>query len=670
MIIRGVYITILCILFASVVVADEGAADSLKNIIATTADDEQKVNALIDLAASYYRSDASTSVEYGEQARELAASIGDTNGLAFAYKTIGIGYYIQGDYIEALINWQQALKAFESLGHRLGVANMLNNLGAVYFNEGDNNKAIEYYVESLRVSEEIDDSLRIVTALVNIGAVYIAKKATHDMALDYYERALPFSEALGDYGAIGTSAVNMGQIYLGKEDDVSALFYFTKALEAYNKSEAGNVPYAMLSIGRVYALRKEFDRAINIQTEALELAEANNASLEIAQAALSLADTYVEKGDVKQAIKYYHFAKEKSEEIGASYTLQDAYNGLAQTYAETQDYTKAFEYQKLYNNIKDTLYNAEMDKRIQALTLNFEIEKKQGEIDLLTVDKELKELTIQRQKMQRNAVAITGVLLLLMAAGMLNRYRYIRKTKKIIEYEKDRSEQLLLNVLPAETAEELKERGSATPKHYDMVSVLFTDFKGFTRIAEKLTPQELVAELDFCFHAFDKIIDKYNIEKIKTIGDAYMCAGGIPVANTSNPIDVVKAGLEIREFMMQLKHKKEMEGEEFWELRIGIHTGSVIAGVVGKNKFAYDIWGDAVNTASRMESSGIPGKVNISGSTYELIKDEFKCTYRGQVHAKNKGEIDMYIVEGLAESYIDQRPVQALKKIEKELSPN
>ena len=255
------------------------------------------------------------------------------------------------------------------------------------------------------------------------------------------------------------------------------------------------------------------------------------------------------------------------------------------------------------------------------------------------------ELDLQRQKAIRNATSVTGILLLLLAIGLFNRYRYVRKTKKIIEDEKDRSEKLLLNILPYETAEELKEKGSATPKQYDMVSVLFTDFKGFTTIAEKLTPEQLVAELNQCFLQFDHIIDKHNLEKIKTIGDAYMCAGGIPVANTTNPSDVVKAGLEIKAYMDRVKSEREASGQDYWELRIGIHTGRVIAGVVGKNKFAYDIWGDAVNTASRMESSGEPGKVNISGDTFELVKDQFNCVYRGKIKAKNKGDIDMYFVE-------------------------
>jgi class 3 adenylate cyclase len=286
-----------------------------------------------------------------------------------------------------------------------------------------------------------------------------------------------------------------------------------------------------------------------------------------------------------------------------------------------------------------------MDKKNQVVTLNFDLQKKQVEVDLLTKDKALQELDLKRQKTIRNAISVTGILLLLLAIGLYRNYMYVRKTKKIIENEKDRSDRLLLNILPFETAEELKEKGSATPKQYDMVSVLFTDFKGFTSIAEKLTPEQLVEELNHCFLEFDLIIDKHNLEKIKTIGDSYMCAGGIPVANTTNPIDVVRAGLEIQDYMNRLKTERYANGQECWELRVGIHTGKVIAGVVGKNKFAYDIWGDAVNVASRMESSGAPGKVNISGDTYELVKDIFTCEYRGKVKAKNKGEIDMYFVE-------------------------
>ncbi len=223
----------------------------------------------------------------------------------------------------------------------------------------------------------------------------------------------------------------------------------------------------------------------------------------------------------------------------------------------------------------------------------------------------------------------------------------IETQRDLIEVERHKSETLLLSILPEETAHELKETGQATPKQYKLITVLFTDFKGFTQITEKISPQKVIENLNTCFLAFDEICDKYGLEKIKTIGDSYMCAGGLPIANTTNPIDTVQAGLEMQAWMVDWKAAKEAKGEPAWELRLGIHSGEAIAGVVGKNKFAYDIWGDTVNLASRMESSGEVGKVNISQTTYELVKDKFQCAFRGKISAKNKGEIAMYFVENI-----------------------
>jgi adenylate cyclase len=621
--------------------------DSLKFVLRTAKQDTSRVNTLLVLCGSLVRSAPPEAIRYANEAKVLAVKLNFKKGLAYSYKSLGMAYYFQGNYMETLLYWQQSLKTFESINDKLGIANMLNNLGAVNFNEGDDEKAIDYYVKSLRVSEEIGDKLRIATALVNIGAVYFNKRGTHNQALEYYKKALPLSEELGDHDAIGTSAVNMGEIYLERGDSNSALFYFEKALEAYKKSENGNVPYALNNIGKVYAQRKDFTKAIKYQNEAFELAKMKNAKLEMSQSLLGLAHTYFQQGDNKNTIISFSQAEQIAEEIGANYELKEAYEGLSNIYRKVADYQNAYKFHTLFGSIKDTLYNAEMDKRIQSMTLSFDLEKKQSEVKMLTKDKALQQLDIRRQKTIRNATGITGILLLILAVGLFNRYKYVRKTKKIIEDEKDRSDKLLLNILPYETAEELKEKGSATPKQYEMVTVLFTDFKGFTTIAEKLTPEQLVEELNNCFLEFDRIIDKHNIEKIKTIGDAYMCAGGVPVANTTNPIDVVKAGMEIIQYMDKLKADREAKGEAYWELRLGIHTGKVIAGVVGKNKFAYDIWGDAVNTASRMESSGIPGQVNISGDTYELVKHQFRCSHRGKIQAKNKGEIDMYLVDSL-----------------------
>ncbi len=234
----------------------------------------------------------------------------------------------------------------------------------------------------------------------------------------------------------------------------------------------------------------------------------------------------------------------------------------------------------------------------------------------------------------------------IMIYGIFNSVRFIglanfdlnKKLKELIlisENEKNRSEKLLLNILPFEVAQELKDNGFVKPIFYENITILFSDFKGFTKITEVMNPEELIKNLDANFTNFDKIIEPFKLEKLKTIGDSYMCAGGIPIRNNTHTVDTCLAALEL---------KKSME-KKSWELRIGIHTGPVVAGVIGEKKFAYDIWGDSVNTASRLESSGVAGEINISKEVYDSIKDFFDCEYRGKVAAKNKGEIDMYFLK-------------------------
>jgi PAS domain S-box-containing protein len=221
--------------------------------------------------------------------------------------------------------------------------------------------------------------------------------------------------------------------------------------------------------------------------------------------------------------------------------------------------------------------------------------------------------------------------------------REIEEQKRLIEGEQEKSERLLLNILPFEVARQLKSKGKAGTRYYRNVTVMFTDFKDFSKNTRELEPTDLVDILDDYFAKFDEITGKHYLEKIKTIGDAYMCAGGLPLRNKSNPVDAVLAGLEIQDYINRIKGENR-PGIPSWDLRIGIHTGPVVAGVVGRKKFAYDIWGETVNTASRMEQMGEIGQVNISGMTFDYIRDYFDCTYRGKIEAKNVGEMDMYYV--------------------------
>lgn len=639
---RRVLMLIMCFCCANII-AQNSEIDSLKNVISAAKEDTNKVKALIDLSIAYYGEDPIEAITQGVKARELALKLNYQKGTALALKSIGIAHYLQSNYIEAIDQWQKAITVFDTIGDKNGVANMLSNIGGIYFNQGDDATSLDYYLQALKIAEELNDTLRIATVCINIGALYNNKKATYNLAEQYYLRALPLSEALNDLDAIGTVTVNLGELYMLLDKDSLARVYFMRAIDVLRGSE--NLPYALNDLGKLYNKQGDFNKAIQYHTEAYDFASKLDAKLDMLQSLIGLASAKNAQGIFKPAIADYLQAEKLATDIGANNELRDIYKGLSETYSHTGDYKNAFTYSTLYASIKDTIYNIDTDKKLQGLSFNFEIEKKESQIDLLTKDKELQEVVIQRQTLAKNA-SLAGLGLILIIAFILYR-SYINKvrTNKILDEQKDQIEGLLLNILPAEVAKELQVEGHATPRYYESVSVLFTDFKGFTLMSQDMTPNELVDELNSFFVAFDNIIQKYNLEKIKTIGDSYMCAGGIPVANNTHAYDIIMAGLEIRDYIHEKNKTKTEKGMPAWDLRIGIHSGPVVAGVVGLKKYAYDIWGSTVNVASRMESSGEPGKVNISSYTYSIIKDSFHCTHRGKISAKSIGEIDMYFVE-------------------------
>ncbi len=616
--------------------------EKLQKEIASQPDDSLKVNNLILLSNKYLGEDPKEAVRYAIEAQQLAKRL-HYKGEAYAYKAIGLGYFYLSDNRNAALQFQNSLRLFDSLGLKVGVANILSTLGSTYFNAGEGTKAIDFFLRSLKLSEELNDSLRIGTALSGIGVVYLNKVETLDKALEYFFQALPIFRKINYEDGVGNVAMNIGEIYKKKKLYDSAILYLDESLDVYRNTIDATFPLNLL--GEIYVEQGDFEQGLTYHHRALEIAEKLEGKLELTQSLLGIALAHYKKGGYKLSIESYRQAATIARQIDAKPQLKDAYNGLAKAYAKTGDFKKAYSYDTLYSSIKDTLYIADDDKKNQQLQFTFDLGKKEAEISLLTADQALKEATIQRQKIVNYAAGITGFLLILVLLGFYNRYRYVRKTNKIIKDERDRSQDLLLNILPEETARELESNGHAKTRFYDSVTVLFTDFKGFSTIAGKLTPIELVAELNDYFMAFDEIMGKYNLEKIKTIGDAYMCAGGIPSVNDTHPLDAVKAALAMQAYMEKRKLEKDLTGVAGWELRIGIHTGPVVAGVVGKKKYAYDIWGDTVNIASRMESNGEPGKVNISASTYHQISEHFQCIYRGKISAKNIGEVDMYFVE-------------------------
>ena len=407
--------------------------DSLKLVLANAMEDTSKVNILIAICQNEYRSSPDHAILYGNEARILSEKLDYQRGLANAYKYIGMGYYFKGDYWETINYWQQSLTSFEAIADKVGIANILNNIGAVYTNEGDDTKSLEYHLRSLKTSEEINDTLRIATSMINIGLIYLKNPSTHDKALEYYLTALPLSEQIENNDAVGTAAVNLGEIYFQREDYDTALFYYEKSLAEFKKSNSGNVPYTLTSIGKVYMKRGDFQRAIELQQEGYEIAKQSEAKLEMTATLLGLAGTYFEQGNLKSSIPTYHNARQIAEEIGAKNVLKEVYEGLATSYAKMSDYGNAYKYQTLLTNINDTLYITANDKKIQSLQFNFELEKKESQIDLLTKDKALQEAIIQKQKFARNTFIIGFIVAMLVAFEIYRNYR--RKVRINIELE-------------------------------------------------------------------------------------------------------------------------------------------------------------------------------------------------------------------------------------------
>jgi adenylate cyclase len=610
------------------------------------------VNTLLQKSKDSLNESPAKSIALARQAKDLSEKIGFKRGEAYALKDIGLGYYYEGKYLETLDYWNQSLQIFESLKDQIGVANLLNNIGAVYQDQGDDAKGLEYSLKSLEISEKTGDKLRILSALHNVGTIYYSKsegaigenkKTNQDKALEYLLMALPLCEELGDNDALATTSENIGEIYFDQKNDDKALAYFNKSLKA--SGNTANSSFAYNGIGKLYLQKQNFDKALEYHQQAYNIAQKLGNQLNMVRSLQGIAKVYVSKNDFKQALIFYNQAKNIAAEMDSKPELKDIYQEMSLTYQDAGDYKNAYQYQANLTKIKDTLYNELQERKLGALQFEFDLQKKQGQINLLTKDKDLKDLELKRQKLTRNAL-LGGLALVFIILYILFRdNRNKIKTNKLLDSQKAEIENLVLNILPNEVAHELRKTGVATPKYYEMASVLFTDFKSFTRLVDGLTPQEVVSELDACFIGFDDIIEKHNLEKIKTIGDSYMCAGGLSSYDTLHGINIIKAAIEIQKFIDKRNLKKSETGLPAWDIRIGINVGPVVAGVVGKKKYAYDIWGSTVNIASRMESNGEAGRVNISAATYELIKDKYACTYRGKIFAKNIGEIDMYFVD-------------------------
>ncbi|MGB5463502.1 MAG: adenylate/guanylate cyclase domain-containing protein [Aureibaculum sp.] len=560
----------------------------------------------------------------------------------------GISLHQRGIYSEALVYYKNGSDQFEEIGDQEGIASCLNATGLIYLYKNHYSKALNYFTRSLKIRNEINDRQGVASVLNNIGYIYHNQR-DYPNALDYYSQSLEIREDIGDQQGIATSLINIGEVYTAQDDYLKSLDYYSRSLKLFEEIDnQQGVASALNNFGYAYRNQGDYPNALNYYLQSLKIREDMGDQHGITTSLNNIGNIYKIMGNYPKAIAYCKNGLELANRVGLLLEQKEGCKCLYDVYKAIGNGNKALEYHELLTVIEDSL-NAEGTSK-KLLEMEFQ---KQITVDSLAQVE--KDRLVQkanddevRKKNKTINIAIGGVLIfMILAGGFFSRWRYIKKSRDIISKEKDRSENLLLNILPPEIAEELKTKGRSDARDFDKVSILFTDFKSFTEASAKLSAQDLVSEINACFEVFDGIMDQYGIEKIKTIGDAYMAAGGLPVPSDGSTKNTVLAALDMQTFISRRKVEMETLGKHSFEMRAGIHTGPVVAGIVGVKKFQYDIWGDTVNTASRMESNGQIGKVNISKHTYELIKDDpqFIFESRGKIKAKGKGEIEMYFVE-------------------------
>ncbi len=627
--------------------------DSLLIQVPKAKEDTNKVRLLMSISNAYffYVQDSSNCDYYLRRSKSLAEKLNFLPGIKEANFRLFSLYRTQNNNGKAMDCLFSNLDLCRKSEKDAEEAECYDKIGAGYLSLHIMDKALEYYFTALKKYETLKDTAHIAALWYNLATdIYIPAK-NYAGAVKYLSKLFDYYQRIHSEIGMATVQNALGQICIETKEYDKALKYYQQSYGVFSRFAANGdnnntnrikAVNAIRSTGKVYQAKKEYLRAIDCYLRCYEEGKEVNFPDHLWQ--MGLGEVLVEiVKDSSLVVPQNDFIPEGraarlQKAIGLLDTALTTYGGGTETAEEIYTYLsealamsgrdrEALAAYHVAITKRDSIFSADKATRLAAVDNKSVLELKDKEL-------EMQKLIVSKKRWEE-LLYVTGIVLLSVFLVFFHRER--RKA----EMERKRSDDLLLNILPAEIAEELKKNGHATARQFDNVTVLFTDFVDFTKAGERMSAQELIDELNICFKAFDGIIGRYNIEKIKTIGDAYLSVAGLLVADASHAENAVRAAMEMSAYMCQ-RHRQL--GEKTFHVRVGLHTGSVIAGIVGMKKFAYDIWGDTVNTAARMEQSSVAGQINVSETTYALIKDKFTCVYRGEIHAKNKGALKMYFV--------------------------
>ena len=582
-------IGVCCFLLSRLPAQDQKVADSLSRIFRDKKlPDTAKLELLRNLAYNEMR-DMDLGMRYAEELIALSSRLGNNLYLHRGYLQKGNKLNLKGDPEGALEAFIRSAEAAQKAGYTRGEGSALGAIADAYANSGN-----------------------------------------HANAMIYYRRAIDVLTPSGDSVLLGSVILNAGDAFLQHKDYDSALAYFRASARIFEDIDYTTAKaYSLGNIGMVYANTGRKDLAESNINEAIRLLEETEDYSPICTYLLSMSGIYAERGDMANAMGYAKRSLALAEQYKLRGPVSDANRVLSELSEQTGDTDAALRYYKKHVAYRDSIKDISTVENMANLRTDFEVSQKQAELDLANEEKR------SQRMMLLSLFAILGLGAVLL--GTL--YWYYRA----IAREKKRSDSLLLNILPAETAQELKKHGKVEAVKFNQVTVLFTDFVGFSKVAEAVEPEQLVKSIDHYFREFDEITSRHGLEKIKTVGDSYMCACGLPTANPAHAVNVIRAAMDMIDQVS--RELRSPDGLSHFEIRIGVHTGPVVAGIVGIKKWQYDIWGDTVNIASRMETNSEPGRINISETTYHEVRDHYSCTFRGEIEVKNHGPLKMYFID-------------------------
>ncbi len=608
-------------------------------------DDQKEIcsECYANMGLCYFKlDDYSEAIDWFQKALDIQREMGDLESIANMLNNIGLNYKMRGNYDKAIEYYEQTIRIDEELDKGSDIAITLNNIGMIYRLWGKYDKAIEYFERSLNLKSSLKDQEGVSKSLKYIGLVY-TDWGKYDQAILSLRESLKIEEALNNKAEAAIRLNNLGSVYFYKKQYDTALAYFEKNLDFQVKSnDMGQIALAYNNIGEVYREQHRNENAVRYLSSALEIYNKLGKEEEKSTVLANLSGIKMVMGQNEKALQLLDSSTMIAASLGLLNQLKQNYRYYSEIYNAQKNFEKSLEYYKKYTEVKDSIFSSEESRQLSDFQVKYETEKKENEIQILKQKEEIQGLALRKQTIFRNSMLAVSVLFLVLAGLIFYLFQLKKKDNKIIASAMEKSDKLLLNILPAGIANDLKEKGKTEPQLFENVTICFVDIVNFTQKSMAISPVILIDELNQIFSAFDNIIEKYSCERIKTIGDSYMAVSGLPVSDPRHAYQIVSCCIDMIHFI----RKRNTQSPHTWEIRVGVHSGEVIAGVVGVKKYIYDVFGDSINMASRMESNSEPMKINISESTWNLVKDEFDTEPRGELDVKGKGKLHMYFVKG------------------------